>query len=510
MVSRRNVLKSIGLGTGALAAEKLFASPQEAVSSTSRSNDVDVLSLTAGQAAQAIRNGELSAESYAESLIAQSTRWQSINSLIAEDPEALLESARAADLLRASGAELPVLHGVPLVLKDNIDTIDLPTTAGTTALKNHRPKRNAPVAQSLFDAGALLLGKNNMHELAMGITSNNGVFGAARNPYDPQLIPGGSSGGTGASIAARIAPAGLGTDTGGSVRIPASLCGICGLRPSSGRYSGTGIVPISTTNDTAGPLARDVADLALLDGVITGDNAPLASIDLTDLRLGIPVEHFWRDIDPQTAAVMEAFLDTLRSAGITLIEERIAGFEAARAAMGRGVTRQEVRIALPHYLDVSGSGIDIQTLIDEIGSPDVREFIGQMFAGQESSAADLQAFREVHRPRYQAVYANYFADNRLDAALFPATPLPARPIGQDAEVELNGRQVPTFRTFARNSGPAPAAGIPGLVIPAGLSATGLPIGAELDGPVMSDRRLLAIGAAIQAMLPALPPPSLQA
>ena len=321
------------------------------------------------------------------------------------------------------------------------------------------------------------------------------------------MIPGGSSGGTGASIAARIAPAGLGTDTGGSVRIPAALCGTCGLRPSSGRYSGEGIVPISTTNDTAGPLARDVTDLALLDGIITGDDAPLQLIELSSLRLGVPAEHFWSDIDPQTAAVMASLLEVLRSAGVTLVERNISGFEKARAAMGRGVTRQEARRALPRYLEESGSGIDIQTLIEEVGSPDVREFIGRMFAGADMTAADVRAYREVHRPRYQAVYASYFADNRLDAILFPATPLPARPIGQDAEVELNGRQVPTFRTFARNSGPAPSAGIPGLVIPAGLTENGLPVGAELDGPIMSDRRLLAIGAAMQELLPTLPPPS---
>lgn len=504
MLSRRDVLRAIGFTSGALAANSVLASP--AATSPAESGNHSDFDLTAVQAAAAIRNGDLSAESYAESLIAQSKRWTHINSFISEDADALREAARAADRLRASGAKLPPLHGVPLVFKDNIDTLGLPTTGGTAALRLHRPRKNAPVAQALFSAGALLLGKNNMHELAMGITSNNGVFGAARNPYDPNMIPGGSSGGTGASIAARIAPAGLGTDTGGSIRIPASLCGTFGLRPSSGRYPGEGIVPISSTNDTAGPLARDIADLALLDGIITGDDGPLQKIWLSELRLGVPREHFWEDIDPGTSAVMEELLVTLRQAGVTLVEESIAGFQATRNAMGRDFTRLEARRGLVRYLEESGSGIDIQTLIDEAGSPDVKIFVEEIFSGPEVSPADYKKFLEIDRPRFQSAYASYFSTNRLDAVIFPATPLPARPIGQDDEIELNGQKMPTFRTFARNTGPASGAGIPGLVVPAGLTGSGLPVGAELDGPVMADRRLLAIGAAIATLLPALPPP----
>jgi mandelamide amidase len=506
MTNRRDVLRTIGFGTGVLAVEQLFAQSADTDSLTAPHSSIDPVAQTSCQAATAIRNGDLSAESYAESLIAQSERWSHINSLISEDADALREAARAADRHRAAGGELPPLHGVPLVFKDNIDTVKLPTTAGTAALLNHRPGRHAPVAQLLFDAGALLFGKNNMHELAMGITSNNAVFGAARNPYDPSTIPGGSSGGTGASIAARIAPAGLGTDTGGSVRIPAALCGTYGLRPSTGRYPGEGIVPISSTLDTAGPLARDIADLALLDGIIAGDSAPLEKPDLSSLRFGIPGEHFWADIDAQTASIMNAFLDSLRSAGVTLVEKNISGFQEARNSMGRGNTQRETRRELSRYLEESGSGVNISTLINEIGSPDVKTFIDRIFAGPEVSLAEYSEYMEVDRPRYQAVYASYFSDNRLDAILFPATPLPARPIGHDAEVELNGRQVPTFRTVARKTGPAAGAGIPGLVVPAGLTAQGLPVGAELDGPVMTDRRLLAIGAAIQDLLPGLPPP----
>ena len=168
--------------------------------------------------------------------------------------------------------------------------------------------------------------------------------------------------------------------------------------------------------------------------------------------------------------------------------------------------RQEVRTELARYLDESGSGIDVNTLIEQIGSPDVRAFVSEIFDGPGISDTDYREAMEVHRPRYQAAYAEYFAANPVDAMIFPATPLPARPIGHDDTVELNGRQVPTFATYVRNTAPASGAGIPGLVIPAGLTGDGLPVGLEIDGPFMSDRRLLAIGLAIERELPEPLPP----
>ena len=505
MIDRRELFKTIGLGAGAIASEPLFNFVAGRGRAVAQTPDADTVGLSAAQAAVAIRNGDLTAEAYAEALIAQSETWRHLNAFITEQPDALRQAARAADERRRAGVPLGPLHGIPLAVKDNIDTVDMRTTGGTAALRNHRPSRNAPVAQALFDAGALLFGKTNLHELAMGITNNNGVFGAVGNPYDPSMIPGGSSGGTGAAIGARIAPAGLGSDTGGSVRIPAALCGIVGLRPSSGRYPGAGIVPISSTNDTPGPMARDVADLALLDGVITGDNAPLPAVPLSGLRLGVHREHFWEDLDSQTADIMTGVLTTLTDAGVELVEASIPGFQRLRAAMGLAA-RQEARTELVRYLDESGAGIDVETLLAQIGSPDVRAFVAGIFDGPAISDSEYREVMEVYRPRYQAAYAGYFSANRIDAMIFPATPLSARPIGHDDTVELNGRQVPTFSTFARNTAPASGAGIPGLAIPAGLAEDGLPVGLEIDGPFMSDRRLLAIGLAIEGVLPGLPAP----
>jgi mandelamide amidase len=201
---------------------------------------------------------------------------------------------------------------VPLAIKDNVDTADLPTTGGTAGLKTNRPKRNAPVAQKLLDAGAILFGKANLHELAFGVTNNNKSFGAARNPYDPSRIPGSSSGGTAAAVATRLVPGGIGSDTGGSVRIPAALCGIVGFRPTTGRWSAAGVVPISPTRDTPGPMTRSVVDCALLNGIVIGGATALTPATLKGMRL------------PRSAAV------TMRRAASA--GRACAGGRAARSA----------------------------------------------------------------------------------------------------------------------------------------------------------------------------------
>jgi indoleacetamide hydrolase len=177
-------------------------------------------------AAAAIGAGEITAEALAEALLKRCADASSLNAFIHLDPDAVRAAARRADAQRQSGQPVGPLHGVPLAIKDNIDTAELPTTGGTPGLRGNRPKHNAHVVQRLLDGGAIVLGKANMHELAYGVTNNNGAFGPARNPYDPSRIPGGSSGGTGVAVAARLAPGGLGSDTGGSVRIPAAHCGI--------------------------------------------------------------------------------------------------------------------------------------------------------------------------------------------------------------------------------------------------------------------------------------------
>ena len=457
---------------------------------------------TASEALREIGAGRISAREYAEALLAQCEAANGLNAFIDLDPEQVLEDAE-----RAASGSGGRLRGLPVPVKDNFDTADMPTTGGTPGLRDHRPARNAPVVQRLMDEGAIVMGKLNMHELAYGITSNNGGFGPVRNPYDPSRIPGGSSGGSGAAVGARMAPVALGSDTGGSVRIPAALCGVAGLRPSTGRYSQAGIVPISNTRDTAGLLARSVEDLALFDSVIVGAAGDLPAMSLKGARIGVPRGHFYENLHPETARIAEAALGALAAAGAVLVEADMPEVPKLDEAAGFPIALYETVVELTRYLSEHRLPIDLAALAGAAASPDVAGLLQSLLT--EDGAIPEPVYREAltqTRPALQAAYADYFASNDVLAAIFPTTPLPAAPIGDDETVELNGEQVPTFPTFIRNSAPSSLAGIPGVTLPAGLSADGLPIGMELDGPAGSDRALLALSAAVEAILPATPAP----
>src|SRR4029434_5472373 len=194
----------------------------------------------------------------------------------------------------------------------------MPTTAGTPALEGFIPASSAPVVQILTEAGAIVLGKTNLHELSAGYTTNNAFTGPTRNPYDTERVPGGSSGGNSAALAGRSAPLALGDDTTGSTRIPAALTGTTGFRPSTGRYSSAGVVPLASTLDTLGPMARNVRDLALVDAVITGDPIELETVSLQGLRIGVPWPHFHDLLDPVVEQAFLRALARLEHAGETL------------------------------------------------------------------------------------------------------------------------------------------------------------------------------------------------
>ena len=467
---------------------------------------MDFHELTCSAAARAIRDGEITSEAYLRALVDRAESHRRLNCFLTLDAVGALQAAKAADDERRSGRPLGPLHGVPLVLKDNIDTAGLATTAGTPALAGHRPAANGAVAQSLLDAGAIVLGKTNLHELAYGVTNNNGAHGPARNPYDPDKIPGGSSGGTGVAVAARLAPGGLGTDTGGSVRIPAALCGIVGFRPSTQRYSQAGIVPISNTRDTAGPMTRSVADAVLIDGVVTGGPTSLEPTPLGGLRLAVPRRPFYDDLDPEVAEAAEAELRRLADLGVVLVEADIAEVSDLVAAAGFPIAFYETVATLGDYLAASGTGLSLGDVFQAVASPDVKGMAEGLLGELAVAEPVYRAALEVHRPALQALVADYFRSHDVAAMIFPTTPLPARPIGDDETVELNGRQVPTFLTYIRNTDPASNAGIPGLSLPIATTGAGLPIGMELDAPAGHDHRLLSIGLAYQASLPALPAP----
>jgi indoleacetamide hydrolase len=465
---------------------------------------MDLTALNLTEAVRALRQGEITAEAYAAALLDRCAAHRDLNAFIAQDRDAVLAAARAADTKRERGDTLGALHGVPLAIKDNLDCVGYATTGGTPALRDNRPKENAAVVRALLEAGAIVLGKANMHEMAFGITNNNAAFGPARNPYDPARVPGGSSGGTGVAVAARLAPAGIGTDTGGSVRIPASFCGIAGFRPSLGRWPTGGILPISHTRDTAGPMARSVADCALLDTVVTDAAAPTPRA-ASALRLGVPRKHFCEPLDDELRRLFEAFLDRLRAAGATLVEVDLGAVKPLNDSAGMAITGFELRREIPAYLRAHGLTLSLDALVTQIASPDVK----RMFAIRaDITEAMYRAAIETDRPALQKLYADCFRRHDLTALIFPTTPLPAPKIGEDETTPMNGQAVPTFPTVARNTGPGSVAGLPGVAFPLGMTQAGLPAGIEIDGPIGSDADLLAAGMALEAVAGRIPAPRL--
>ncbi|WP_419913978.1 indoleacetamide hydrolase [Hoeflea sp.] len=457
----------------------------------------DPVDLTISEALAEMRGGNLSSADYAEAHIERSEKHAGLNAFVSHDWDSLREAARAAD---ASGKAGEGLTGIPLVLKDNINTTTLPTSAATGALRGWTAAKNAPIADALFAQGALLGAKGNMHELAFGITTNNAVTGASRNPFNPDMIPGGSSGGVGTAVGARLMPGGIGTDTGASVRLPAALCGIVGYRPTVGRYSGSGIVPISHTRDTAGPMVRSVADARLLDAVMSGVPSSGDTADLKSVRIGVPKAHFYDDLDPGVAKIAERTLGALESAGARLADVELPDIAALNDAVGFPVALYEFKVDLADYLAENGLSLTLEEIHAGVESPDVKGVMGSQLGDEAIPEALYRQVMSIERPKLQQAYATCFSENGIDVLLFPTAPLPARPIGEDETVEHNGERLPTFTTFIRNTDPASNAGIPGISLPAGLDADGLPVGMELDGPAGSDEKLLAIAQAVEAVL----------
>lgn len=468
----------------------------------------ELTALSATAACAALRHGEITAENYATALLKRCDAGKPLNAFISLEPAMVMEAARAADKRRAAGAYLGPLHGLPIPMKDSVNTKDLPTTAGTPALRNFRPKDDAPIVRALDDAGAILLGKTNLHELSFGWTSTNLAFGAVKNPYDPTRIPGGSSGGTGVAVATGMAPLGVAEDTLGSIRVPASMCGIAGLRPSTFRYSPRGITPLTSVFDTAGPHARTVADLALFDSAVTGDFNPLLTGSLKGVRIGVSRAHYYAGLDPEVERVSADALRRLREAGTVLVEADVPDLPKLWDAVNFPIILHETKPTISQYLREFGAGVTFEQVL-AMASPDVKGAMEMLVVPGAKGYPPQEAYdaaRTKLRPALQQNFRKYFCETGVAAIAYPTVLVPPTPIGKDQELEINGSKVPFAVAMSRNVGPGSAAALPGLVLPAGLTKDGLPVGMEFDGPAGADRDLLALGIALEQVLGPIPPP----
>jgi indoleacetamide hydrolase len=507
-ISRRGLLAA---ASGLVACAALIRRTSNSVAADSvapKPAATDLQNLSAIDAVKSMTRGELTAERYATALLARCQAGANLNAFITLQPERVLEAARACDLRRRSGAPLGLLHGLPIPIKDSVNTADLPTTAGTPALRHFQPREDAPIVHSLRNAGAIVLGKTNLHELSYGYTSNNHAYGTIHNPYDPTRIPGGSSGGTAAAIAYRMAPLGIAEDTEGSIRVPAALCGIAGFRPTTGRYPTTGAVPITPLFDQVGPHARSAADLLLFDSAVTGDTSPTPHAPLKGVRLGVVRPFWYTDLDPETERITEAALKKLSRAGVELIEGDLPQLPHLIALTTDLVQNHDVKAALTRYLAQYQTGVSFDTLLAK-ASPDVRQMIETALPGGSDFVPEAQyrAAVDVHLPALRSLYRDYFARTGVQAIVFPTTILPAPKIGEEnMEVTVRGRKMPLDQAMSRNIAPGSTAGLPGLVLPAGLSSNGMPIALEFDGVAGSDRALLRLGLGLEEVLGRLPPP----
>ncbi len=468
--------------------------------------DSALIELSARAAALRMARGDLRVADYAQALLARAEASTPFNALIHLDRDGLLADAAALDAAPRPNAGTLPLYGVPLAFKDNIDVAGLPTTAGSASMRGHVPQRSAGVTQRLRAAGALVLGKTNLHEWCQGVTGHNHSFGPSRNPFDRTRITGGSSGGNAALLGLRGTPMAIGTDTGGSVRVPAALCGLVGFRPTVQRWPHDGLVPISPTFDTAGVMARSVDDCVLADHAVAGGPLQLAATPLAGVRLGVPEAYFWDAIDPPVAELARATLTRLRAAGAVLVPCDLAEAGALFQQGAMSISLYEILPALAAYFASHGRPFDARALADSVASPDVRPlFERPLGADAITTAAYAHALRTL-RPALQAAYRRCFDEHGIAALVFPTSPLTAARIGEDVELTLCGRPTTAFQSYIRNTGPAGMAGLPALSLPMGLTRDGLPAGLELTGPVGADSALLALALGVEAALPAAPRP----
>ncbi|MEL7028968.1 MAG: amidase family protein, partial [Pseudomonadota bacterium] len=419
---------------------------------------------------------------------------------------AIADAAKAGDAARSSGPAR-TLEGVPFAVKDLIAVKDMPLTLGSPPFQDHIAQKSAASVEHLTQLGGYVVGKLNLHELAFGITGDNAHFGAVGNPYDPSRIAGGSSSGSAAAVALGAATFALGTDTGGSGRIPAALCGVAGYRPTTGRYSTEGSVTLSKTRDTLALFARTARDISVLDGLLAGET-PLAPRGLDGVRIGVPRKPFYEGLAPDVAEAMDAALRALEAAGVQLVEGDVSEIVELDEQCGMVIAAYETIEAFKRYTPET-IGRSLAEIVPEIASADVRGIFADALENGPPEAVYREALT-VTRPRLQKAYADWYARHDVEVAVFPTMPVTALPIGDNDTTEMNGEIVPVFPTLTRMTRANSVAGVPAISIPCGQDSGGLPIGLQIEAPEGADLSLLALASAVEGLFEPLPRPRLSA
>jgi aspartyl-tRNA(Asn)/glutamyl-tRNA(Gln) amidotransferase subunit A len=418
----------------------------------------------------------------------------SLNAFLTITAEQALTAARRAEKLllrgRATRRENSALLGIPVTLKDNIWTRGIRSTAGSKILSDFIPAENSTVAQKLDRAGAILLGKTNLNEFAYGITGGNAHYGQVHNPWDAERIPGGSSAGSAAAIAAGLCVASIGTDTGGSIRVPSSFCGTVGLKPTFGRVSVFGSMPLAPSLDHIGPMARSVADAAILLGLIAGrdpldptsSSRPVEDFraalkkPLRKFRLGRPREHYWEKLDPEVRSAAEAAVRDMEKRGATVREVSLPHVKES--------LNSATEISLAEALHIHQAAGYFPARAADYGD-EVRQRIE---AGGTVAAVTYLAGFDLKK-RLLAEFDEAFRD--VDAIVAPSLPVPAPLIGAES-VRIDGEEIGTRPAIVGQSRPANLTGLPAISVPCGFTHSGLPIGLQLIGRAFDEATLLRI------------------
>ncbi len=445
------------------------------------------------EAGAALRSGAVSSVELTTAALERIQRLNAqLNAFLAVTAGPALAQARQADEDLAAGRDRGPLHGIPIALKDLFLTRGIHTTGGSKVYEHFVPEIDSAVGEKFAAAGAVMVGKLNMHELAYGITSANPHFGPVRNPWNTAHIPGGSSGGSGAAVAAGLVYAAMGSDTGGSIRIPASFCGTVGIKPTYGRVSRYGTLPLGYSLDHMGPLTRTVRDAALVLNAIAGHDprdpasprrtvpefVPEDGCSIRELRIGVPRNFYFERIDAEVEAAVRGALRQAEARGAVVKEVRVPDI-AALNAVARVTLLAEASAALEPFLkDRSKFGADVLALLDQ---------------GRLVPATDYINAQRLRR-RYRREFDRLWTE--VDCLITPATPAPAAKIG-DTTVTLGGQEEDVRLAATRLVRGINPLGLPALSLPCGISGAGLPLGLQIVGRAFDEAGLLRVGAALE-------------